>query len=280
MRKIGVCIAGGGGAGVFQVGMLEALDASVKIESVSGASVGSLNGALYVQGDLKELRKLWLKIKRRDLFTYSKIFVPLSSSYSNPSGLYNLIDKYVDERKLAISKKNLYIQATNNINYEPKIFKKNYKDIKLALRASSAIPILFPEVKVDNEFYVDGGIADNTPTLPLIADGCTHIFVLHAHPKSDPIRRTKILRRSRAITKTINAMFHSGQKKDLELIKQINYYVENGWGAPHQRYIHLINIFPLTEVDTLEFDPHKAKERMDEGYILAKQAVLPFMEEG
>ena len=66
-------------------------------------------------------------------------------------------------------------------------------------------------------------------------------------------------------------MFHSGQRKDLERIVRINKAVLEGRGYPGQRYIHLINIYPRTNVNIMEFDPKKAEQHIAEGYERALQ---------
>lgn len=47
------------------------------------------------------------------------------------------------------------------------------------LLASAAIPLAFPCRKVNEQFYVDGGLADNVPMRALAARGCTHAIVIH-----------------------------------------------------------------------------------------------------
>ena len=45
--------------------------------------------------------------------------------------------------------------------------------------ASAAIPLAFPHRKVNGQYYVDGGLADNVPLGALAARGCTHAIVIH-----------------------------------------------------------------------------------------------------
>ena len=70
--RIGVCCPGGGAAGAAQAGMLCALNELFqvgKIHTVSGASVGSLNACMAVQGDFRELWQLWRGIRRQDVYS-------------------------------------------------------------------------------------------------------------------------------------------------------------------------------------------------------------------
>lgn len=47
------------------------------------------------------------------------------------------------------------------------------------LLASAALPLAFPRRKVNSQFYVDGGLADNIPIRALIKRGCNHVIVIH-----------------------------------------------------------------------------------------------------
>jgi len=46
------------------------------------------------------------------------------------------------------------------------------------VRASAAIPFLFPAVRVDGRFYVDGGLRMNTPLSPALRLACDRILVI------------------------------------------------------------------------------------------------------
>jgi predicted acylesterase/phospholipase RssA len=47
------------------------------------------------------------------------------------------------------------------------------------LKLSSALPIVFPVMRLDGAWIADGGLADNVPIRPLLDGGCTRIFVIH-----------------------------------------------------------------------------------------------------
>ena len=70
--RVGICCPGAGAAGAAQAGMLCALNElfqAGKIHTVSGASVGSLNACMAVQGDFSELWQLWSDIRRQDVYS-------------------------------------------------------------------------------------------------------------------------------------------------------------------------------------------------------------------
>ena len=60
--KQALVLSGGGARGAYQIGVWKALEElNIKCNIVTGASIGSINGALYTQGALKEAEKLWYK---------------------------------------------------------------------------------------------------------------------------------------------------------------------------------------------------------------------------
>ena len=65
MKKYGLVFSGGGGRGAYQIGAWRAireLGIEKYIAGVSGASVGSLNAALFLNGDLGKAEDVWFNI--------------------------------------------------------------------------------------------------------------------------------------------------------------------------------------------------------------------------
>ena len=51
-KEYGLVLAGGGTKGAYQVGVWKALkELKINIKGIAGASIGSLNGALFLQDD-------------------------------------------------------------------------------------------------------------------------------------------------------------------------------------------------------------------------------------
>ena len=51
--------------------------------------------------------------------------------------------------------------------------------IRNILLASSALPVIYDNVIIDDKRYIDGGIVDNIPVKPLYDVGCKTIIVVH-----------------------------------------------------------------------------------------------------
>ena len=66
MGKLGLVLAGGGAKGSYQVGAYQALlELGLRPDIITGASVGSLNGAMFTMGKLDEAVELWTSMEDR-----------------------------------------------------------------------------------------------------------------------------------------------------------------------------------------------------------------------
>jgi NTE family protein len=103
--------------------------------------------------------------------------------------------------------------------------------------ASAAIPVLFPAVKIGDQFFVDGALRQNTPLRPALRLGAKRMLVIGLRHGETPTQRRA---RQRAEAETIypNAFFLLGKlmnslmldkvETDLERIEQTNRMLEAG----------------------------------------------------
>ena len=62
--KRALVLSGGGAKGAYQIGVYKALKRlNIKIDIITGTSIGSINGAALAAGDYFKLKKFWLKTK-------------------------------------------------------------------------------------------------------------------------------------------------------------------------------------------------------------------------
>ena len=59
-KEFGLVLAGGGIKGAYQVGVWKALkEVGINISAITGASIGSINGALILQNDLNKMINIY-----------------------------------------------------------------------------------------------------------------------------------------------------------------------------------------------------------------------------
>lgn len=200
MEKYGLVLAGGGTKGSYQVGALIALkEMGIKIGAVSGASIGSLNGALFVQGDTMLLRDLYVNIEMHDILKLSdknalkdndKLLSrgnvkSIVKEYIDNKGISNeplkkLLNKYVDVNKIYKSKIDFGFMTYDVENKNGlEVFKKDIPKDKLTdyLLASSCFPV-FKAQQIDGKEFLDGGLYDNIPVNMLLKKGYRRIIVI------------------------------------------------------------------------------------------------------
>ncbi|HAS8381565.1 TPA: hypothetical protein I7759_05275 [Vibrio vulnificus] len=218
MSKLGIVFSGGGGKGAYEIGAWKALNEfglDKNVEAVAGTSVGGLNGALFVQGDIVAAEKLWRGISKDQIMSLNKdnlarkaasyastLFTPslaaravlaitgLSQSQGlfNQSGLKHLIETSGACDKVSQSNIPFHVCALNSSTRKleyPDLTDKTPTSIVQWLLASAAIPIVFDGIDIDGTSYFDGGVlpgeySDNTPYKVLIEEhNCTHIINLY-----------------------------------------------------------------------------------------------------
>jgi NTE family protein len=184
--KTAFVFAGGGSLGAIQVGMLKALvSEGVQADLIVGSSVGAINGA-YFAGDptsagVDRLEHLWRKIERRDIFPISMLngFLGVFMRQDHlvrPTSLQRLIERHIRYRRLEDSSVACHVVATDALAGVEVCLSSG--PTAEALLASAAIPAVFPPVRMENRYLVDGGVASNTPISRAVKLGAKRLIVL------------------------------------------------------------------------------------------------------
>lgn len=86
--------------------------------------------------------------------------------------------------------------------------------------ASAAIPVLFPAVRVDDRYYVDGSLRQNTPVRPAMRLGANRLLVVGLRHEN---ARTVAQQRAREQARTIfpNAVFMGGKLLDALMLDKL-----------------------------------------------------------
>ena len=176
--KIGITLSGGGARGLAHVGVLQALEDFGIIPSiVSGASAGSIVGALYASG-LAPKNILKVMEKSQSLLKIFNFGIP-KQGLSDLSYLENILKDNIKDLRFEAMKKELFI-AVSNLN-SAQVEYMNSGDLKKAVVASSSIPLIFKPIDMNGNRYVDGGLMDNFP-VKAIRDSCDFLIGVNVMP--------------------------------------------------------------------------------------------------
>lgn len=177
MKKIGLALSGGGARCIAHIGVLKALEEiGLKFCEISGTSAGSIVGVLYAHGySPKEILEIV-----RTVSLYKSVRPAWGSGgWLKMDGLQQVLLKFIPENDFNKLKIPFTVAVTEIRKGE--IHYINEGDLIPSILASCSIPGIFYPVPLKDGLYVDGGVLDNLPTLPL-SRSCD--FVVGSHCNS------------------------------------------------------------------------------------------------
>ena len=161
--KIGLALGAGASRGWAHIGVIKALLAEgIEPHVVCGTSVGAIVGGSYVAGNLEKLENWVLGSTRSDVLRFFDIKFS-QSGFVDTNRLNWFLRSYVaaDDLRIEDLAKKYAAVATNLDTGREVWFTKG--GIANAVRASMAMPGLFPAVHVDEQWLVDGGLVNPVP---------------------------------------------------------------------------------------------------------------------
>ncbi len=189
-------LVGGSIKAAFHVGVLkELLKRGITPEAVFGISSGSINGSILLSTpnlnkNLLLMENYWKKINKGDIFPLNiKVFYKFifSSSIYSSKGIEGILKKFLKKDNFSSLSRKFYVLATDHSNGEPAYFSKGRLIEKIL--ASSAVPGLFPPVKIKENYYVDGGLSGEMGIKKAEQLGYNPIIIIN--PANDPCKENK-----------------------------------------------------------------------------------------
>ena len=161
--RIGLALSGGGVRGLAHIGVLKVLEReNIPVHLLTATSMGGLIGAAYAAGlSASELETEALRLSN------VRQLLPLLDLSSPRRGLFqgNRFAEYIarqfGERSFDQLRFPLALVAVDINAGERVILQEG--SVLAAVRATSAVPGLFPPVKRGDQLLVDGGVLDNLP---------------------------------------------------------------------------------------------------------------------
>jgi len=97
-----------------------------------------------------------------------------------------------------------------------------------AILASAAIPCLFPPVELDGHYYVDGGVAMNTPLSPAVQAGATVVHVVDLEADAGKVTHEDLDSTLASMLRTMSIAMSGRIVSEIERVKLLNRLVELG----------------------------------------------------
>jgi len=129
------------------------------------------------------------------------------------------------------------------------------------LMASSAIPMIFPAVKIHREFFADGAVRQLAPLSPVLHLGAEKIMVIgvsgYAHERKERQPSKSYPSPAKVMGHMLNAAFLDSMETDVERLRRINRTVSKIPEAVRKKegmelkHIELLEINPSQSIDDI-----------------------------
>lgn len=249
--RTGIAFSGGGARAIAHLGVVKALrEHGLTTQVYSGSSAGALAAAFLAQGvDPDEVVRI---IVKTNIYRILRPAISVRGLLKSES-LEPLIRPFFPSDSFESLKFELFVAATNVRTGKIKFFSKG--ELIKPLLASCCIPVVFEPLRIEGDFYMDGGIINNLPVEPFQGN-TDRIIGVHCNPISNSFAGTSMKR-----------------LMERSLLLAINENV-----AERKPFCDLF-IEPAPLKDYHVFDFKKAKQMFEVGYkftagLLANDSVL------
>lgn len=249
MEEWGLVLAGGGAKGAYQIGAWKALleyGYMDQITAISGDSIGAINACLFAGGNYHDGHEAWQKLRWGMVFAPDLSLIDLKEGSFSRWELTQLLDQNVDYERIRSKKRQVFVNVTKmreetealqakawnpyrKENMEAVYYEltgKTDEQIRELVLASSALPLVYEAVVVDEQVLRDGGLTDNLPAKPLYDAGYRNLIYLlldqNTKVKEYEDVHSIIIRPSEEMGDLISGTLNFGKEK-IEYLMELGY---------------------------------------------------------
>jgi NTE family protein len=161
-QKVGVTMAGGVARGFAYLGALQELVArGMPLDLIVGTSAGAMVSGLYASGySFDTVSDIFSELQHHQS-DLARVTFPPTKGLLDIRGLETVYRALVDNQQLENTSPQLAVMVTK-LEVSPSIALTK-GDLTTAMRASISLPIVFPAVEIDGQYYADGGLKNPIP---------------------------------------------------------------------------------------------------------------------
>jgi NTE family protein len=180
-KKIGLALGSGAARGLAHIGVLKSLQSmGIRIDMISGTSMGALVGAIFAKGEEIDLMKDLandLGAKRLSFLTE-----PTLSRTGLISGLKinNMLKSIFGDMDFQELKIPFACSATDIENGREVVIDRG--QVREGVRASCTIPVILAPIKIEGRYLVDGALVNPLPADLLKKMGADIIIAVNVAP--------------------------------------------------------------------------------------------------
>lgn len=268
-KTVSLALQGGGAHGAFTWGVLDALleDGRLAIEAITGASAGSMNAVVLVEGWIEggpdgareQLRKFWKRVSldgrlspvQQRLFNrflgywshdgspahmwldaWTRTLSPYETNPLDINPLKEALGELIDfSRVRSCRDTKLFVSATNVWTGKVRIFSGRELTADHVV-ASACLPTIFQAVEIEGEPYWDGGYVGNPALFPLFYETKADDILL---VQINPIERRETPRSAHEIQNRLTEItFNSGLLRELRALDFVTRLIDEGKLSPKE----------------------------------------------
>lgn len=232
--KIGLALGSGSSRGWSHIGIIRELaELGITPEIICGTSVGAMVGAAYVTNNLDKLEDWACSLTKFEAARYIDINLSLNG-FVDIKKFHHFLNEYIasDTALIQDYKKQFAAVATDlETGREVWLMKDSIVE---AVWSSMSMPGLFPAIKNNDRWLVDGGLVNPVPVSACRALGADIVIavnlnsdLLGRHRKSPPIADNEV---TKEITRSSNHIAH----RLTELVREYSSAIFSNVPVDHQ----------------------------------------------
>lgn len=252
---------------IFSAGVMDALlDNNITFPYCIGVSAGITNGVSYISKQKGRNLEVVTKYRNDNRYLSYRNFLRCKSIFGLDFVFdeipNNLIPFDMDTYRKYPGK--VLVGVTNAHTGKTEYLNGKYLDNKATmLRATCAIPLLFPVIKINGKEYYDGGLCDPIPIKKAIADGNTKHLIVLTQPKG---YKKELSKKNILVAKLLNKKYPNLKTP---LLNRHNHYNETvKFCEQLESEGKVLILRPEYNLDSFEKDINKLKSSYEHGYNL------------
>ena len=188
-------LGGGGRYGAVEVGMLAGLlEADITPDLIVGTSIGAVNGSVLASdptlGGVARLETMWQEMaassSRAEWSRSARNLMRLRPALNTGDRLRHWLESTLDVTTFEELTVPFQCVAASIQQAAERWFSSG--PLVPAVMASSAVPGLFPPVRIGDEHHYDGGLVNSVPVDRALRIGADRVFVLQVGRLEAPLR--------------------------------------------------------------------------------------------
>ncbi len=177
--KVGLALGSGSSRGWSHIGIINELSKlGIHPDVVCGTSVGAMVGAAYVTGHIEKLETWARSLTKLDVARFLNIN-PSTTGFVNTERFHDYLNENIASDNDSIENlAKVYAAVATDLESGREVWLSSGSLVQ-AVWASMALPGLFPAIRYDNSWLVDGGLVNPVPVSTCRALGADIVIAVN-----------------------------------------------------------------------------------------------------